>query len=285
MSRVHAQKPYHVFDTKESFAPTIPGLPVSPEALDLKSIAQGVAFVAPLVLGASEAMAKGGEYGILEGRSFAFVHPIVMGALFLTTAYTGYLGWQFRTIRTLAGEMSALKDSLPKLSDGSKVTLPVSKQIASVESALKNMGEGDEEAKQMKADLNLLRSPGVAVLDTQMAALSEKRKTLLAGDFRDRHYNTASTLLGLGVFTSILGGFNTFFRSGKLFPGPHLYAGAGITVLWAVAASMVPAMQKGNETARSLHIGLNALNLALFAWQVGTGLEIAIKVWGFTKWP
>jgi hypothetical protein len=105
------------------------------------------------------------------------------------------------------------------------------------------------------------------------------------GDFRDRHYNTASLLLGLGVFTSILGGFNTYFRAGKLFPGPHLFAGAGITVLWAVAAALVPAMQKGNDAARSLHIGLNALNLALFAWQVGTGLEIAIKVWGFTKWP
>ena len=87
------------------------------------------------------------------------------------------------------------------------------------------------------------------------------------------------------MFTSILGGFNTYFRAGKLFPGPHLFAGAGITVLWAVAAALVPAMQKGNEAARSLHIGLNALNLALFAWQVGTGIEIAIKVWGFTKWP
>ena len=31
--------------------------------------------------------------------------------------------------------------------------------------------------------------------------------------------------------------------AGKLFPGPHLYAGAAITVLWALAASLVPAMQ------------------------------------------
>jgi len=272
-----------VFDAKESFAPMIPVL--SPDLQDLKTLAQATAFLAPLVFGASDAMAKGGEYGVLEGRTFAFVHPTVMGTLFLTTAYTGYLGWQWRSIRTLAGDINALKETLPKLSDGSKVTMPVAKQIAAVEGVLKSMGEGDEEAAQLKADLSVLRSSAVKEVDGQVAALSEKRKALLAGDFRDRHYNTASTLLGLGVFTSVLGAFNTFFRSGKLFPGPHLYAGAGITVLWAAAAAMVPAMQKGNDTARSLHIGLNALNLALFAWQVGTGLEIAIKVWGFTKWP
>lgn len=56
--------------------------------------------------------------------------------------------------------------------------------------------------------------------------------------------------------------------AGKLFPGPHLYAGAAIVVLWAGAASLVPAMTKGNEVARTAHITLNSLNLLLFAWQV-----------------
>ena len=56
--------------------------------------------------------------------------------------------------------------------------------------------------------------------------------------------------------------------AGKLFPGPHLYAGAAIVVLWATAASLVPAMSKGNEAARTAHITLNSLNLLLFAWQV-----------------
>lgn len=56
--------------------------------------------------------------------------------------------------------------------------------------------------------------------------------------------------------------------AGKLFPGPHLYAGAGIVALWAVAAALVPAMQKGNDTARTVHITLNCINIGLFAWQV-----------------
>lgn len=61
--------------------------------------------------------------------------------------------------------------------------------------------------------------------------------------------------------------------AGKLFPGPHLFAGAAIVALWAVAAALVPAMQKGNENARNAHIALNVLNLGLFIWQVSTAIS------------
>ncbi len=81
------------------------------------------------------------------------------------------------------------------------------------------------------------------------------------------------------------GPLNTYARAGKLFPGPHLYAGAGLVVLWALAASMVPAMQKGNDTARTVHIGANVAGLGLLAWQVTTGVPILFKVIEFTKWP
>lgn len=60
---------------------------------------------------------------------------------------------------------------------------------------------------------------------------------------------------------------------------------AGITVLWALAASLVPAMQKGSETAKNLHITLNAVNVLLFISQIPTGIEIVYKVFEFTKWP
>ena len=39
-------------------------------------------------------------------------------------------------------------------------------------------------------------------------------------------------------------------------------------MLWALAASLTPAMQKGNDTARSLHIALNTINILLFVTQV-----------------
>lgn len=56
-----------------------------------------------------DALAVGGEFGLLEGRSLALIHPIVMGALFAYTLYTGYLGWQWRRVRTIQNEITELK--------------------------------------------------------------------------------------------------------------------------------------------------------------------------------
>ena len=67
--------------------------------------------------------------------------------------------------------------------------------------------------------------------------------------------------------------------------GPHLYAGAGVVVCWALAASMAPLMSKGSDGARTAHIAFNALALGLFTWQLPTGWEIALKVIEKTKFP
>lgn len=55
-------------------------------------------------------------------------------------------------------------------------------------------------------------------------------------------------------------------------------------MLWAVAAALVPAMQKGDNNARTLHIGINTAILGLFAWQIPTGLEITGKVIEKVAW-
>ena len=60
-----------------------------------------------------------------------------------------------------------------------------------------------------------------------LAIQMQERKDLLKGNFRDRHFNAGSILLGFGVLEAVGGGFNTWIRTGKLFPGPHLFAGAG----------------------------------------------------------
>jgi Protein of unknown function (DUF4079) len=81
------------------------------------------------------------------------------------------------------------------------------------------------------------------------------------------------------------GPLNTYARAGKLFPGPHLYAGAGLVVLWALASAMVPYMIKGSDTARTIHIGANLAGLSLFLWQVATGIPILLSVIEKTRWP
>lgn len=58
-----------------------------------------------------------------------------------------------------------------------------------------------------------------------------------------------------------------------------------IAVLWALSAALVPSMQRGSETARSLHIALNTLNVLLFVSQLPTGFDILLKVFEFTNWP
>jgi hypothetical protein len=65
-------------------------------------------------------------------------------------------------------------------------------------------------------------------LSKALTFLIQERKELIKGSYRDRHFNAGSILLGFGVFEAIGGGVNTWFRTGKLFPGPHLFAGAGI---------------------------------------------------------
>ncbi|MCL7051585.1 hypothetical protein MKW94_010326 [Papaver nudicaule] len=209
-------------------------------------------FTLPFLLHPQDANAAGGEFGIFEGRTLALIHPIAMGGLFLYTLWAGYLGWQWRRVRTTQNEINELKKQVKPVA-----VTPQGKEIPSPPSPI----------------------------EVKIQQLTEERKVLLKGSFKDKHFNAGSILLGFGVLESVGGGLNTWLRTGKLFPGPHLFAGAGITVLWAVAAALVPAMQKGNETARSLHIALNTINVLLFIWQIPTGIEIVFKVFEFTKWP
>lgn len=227
------------------------------------------AVAALLLLPADAALAVGGELGILEGRSFALLHPLIMGGLFAYTLWAGYLGWQWRRVRTVQDEINALKKQLKPAADAATPAA---------------VGAGaDSSSTTTPPPAAASKSPSPA--EARIEELTDERKALLKGSFRDRHFNAGSLLLGLGVLESVGGALNTWFRTGKLFPGPHLFAGAAITVLWAAAAALVPAMQKGDETARSLHIALNAVNVLLFVWQIPTGLEIVGKVFEFTTWP
>ncbi|KAJ4770622.1 Stromelysin-1 [Rhynchospora pubera] len=230
-------------------------------SLPLSAAIPSIAFL----LSPEAALAANGEFGILEGRTLALIHPVVMGGLFVYTLWAGYLGWQWRRVRTIQDEINELKKQV---------------KAPAVEAAPVTAGGGSETAAPPPPP-----SPEVSAVEAKIQQLTEERKALLKGSYRDRHFNAGSLLLGFGVLESVGGGLNTWFRTGKLFPGPHLFAGAAITVLWALAAALVPAMQKGNETARNLHIALNTLNVVLFIWQIPTGFEIVLKVFEFTKWP
>jgi hypothetical protein len=167
---------------------------------------------------AAPALAIGREYGIIEGQIMSLMHPAFMFGLLAASLYAGYLGFQWRRARELVTEIKDLKAQLPKPAEGE--TAPPSP------------------------------------LDATIKGLEAERKALIGQKLNEKHHNWGSLILGLGTLMAISGPTNTFLRTGKLFPGPHLYAGAGMVVLWAAAAALVPSMQKGNDTSRSLHIGM-----------------------------
>jgi hypothetical protein len=106
----------------------------------------------------------------------------------------------------------------------------------------------------------------------------EKRKELIQKDVRTKHYQVGSILLALMVLGTIGGMAVTYINNGKLFISPHLLVGLGMTGLIAIAAALVPFMQKGNELARNTHIVLNVTLLGLFGWQAVTGVQILQRI-------
>ncbi|GAX82504.1 hypothetical protein CEUSTIGMA_g9931.t1 [Chlamydomonas eustigma] len=197
--------------------------------------------LSPLIFHAQSAMAASGEYGILEGRTVALMHPAVMFSLLASSLYSAYLGWQWRRTREIGEEIRELRKLQPAGAEG------------------------------------------VLVENPELVAKEKERKELLAGKFKDKHEWMGALILASGTGIAIEGAVNTYLRTGKLFPGPHLFVGAGMVALWAFAAALVPEMQKGNNTARAAHIGLNSVNTLLFLSQVPTGLDIVAKVFQFTQ--
>ena len=110
------------------------------------------------------------------------------------------------------------------------------------------------------------------------SAEGDAKKELIKGKFNARHHKWGSALLALMVLGSIGGMGVTYVNNGKLFFGPHLLVGLGMTGIIATSASLVPFMQKGNDTARSVHIALNVILVGLFGWQALTGMQIVQRI-------
>ncbi len=109
-------------------------------------------------------------------------------------------------------------------------------------------------------------------------ATGEEKKKLIQGKFNVRHHQIGSIVLAVMVLGSIGGMAATYINNGKLFFGPHLLAGLGMTGLIAVSASLSPYMQKGLDWARYSHIGINLVIVGLFGWQAFSGVEILTRI-------
>ena len=242
-----------------------------------------VSLISVLLLPTENAFAN--EYGIFAGRTASLMHPLTMGLLFGTSLYSGYLGLQWRRLRGLSDEIKTLQKQGPILSNGELAKFPLSDSISKMEEKLRLEDELSDTNDTVLLKNDLIALKNSMELDSKVNNLVATRKKLQNAKLKDKHEMSGSILLGVGVSVAILGAFNTYMRAGKLFPGPHLYAGMACTILWAVAASLSPSMAKGNNTARSAHIALNSINVVLFGWQVVSGIPILLKVIEKTSWP
>lgn len=118
---------------------------------------------------------------------------------------------------------------------------------------------------------------GIQVQRTRYAD-GDVKKELIKGKYNVKHYQIGSVLLALMVVGAIAALAVTYINNGKLFVGPHLLAGLGMTALIAISASLSPFMQKGQNWARFTHIALNVVLLGLFGWQAVTGVEIVQRI-------
>lgn len=118
---------------------------------------------------------------------------------------------------------------------------------------------------------------GIQIRRTREAQ-GDVKKELIKGKFNLKHHQIGSVLLAFMVLGTIGGMGVTYINNGKLFVGPHLLAGLGMTGMIAVSASLTPFMQKGADWARYTHIFLNVALLGLFGWQAVTGIEIVQRI-------
>jgi protein-S-isoprenylcysteine O-methyltransferase Ste14 len=117
---------------------------------------------------------------------------------------------------------------------------------------------------------------GIKVRNSRTATETEKKKEF--GKLKAKHHEVGSLLLALMVVGAIGAMAVTYINNGKLFVGPHLVAGLGMTGAIAVSASLTPFMQKGQDWARYTHISLNVSLLGVFVWQAFTGVEILLRI-------
>ncbi len=114
---------------------------------------------------------------------------------------------------------------------------------------------------------------GIQVRRTRNAE-GEVKKQLVKGGYNLKHFQIGSVLLALMVLGTLIALGATYINNHRLFFGPHLLVGLGMTGIIAISASLSPYMQKGHDWARYTHIVLNSALLALFSWQAVSGVQI-----------
>lgn len=103
---------------------------------------------------------------------------------------------------------------------------------------------------------------------------------LLTGMVTDHrhHHKLSAALVFLTTAMCFFGMGNTFARSARLFPGPHLWGGLAVLFALSFNVMLVPWF-KGDHRFRIVHAVVGASIMVLLANQVKSGIPILVSVW------
>eukprot|EP01031_Cornospumella_fuschlensis_P036267 gene36267-43995_t len=104
--------------------------------------------------------ADSSDFGILTGRTASMLHPVTNFALFGTSLYSAFLGWQWRRLRSLGSEIKNLSSNLPLLAT-TRATFPVKPLIETLKTdieRIRSVADGGDSGRValIEADIRLL---------------------------------------------------------------------------------------------------------------------------------
>lgn len=103
---------------------------------------------------------------------------------------------------------------------------------------------------------------------------------LLSGVIFDdrRHHKLSAALVFLTTLGCFIGMGNTYARSARLFPGPHLWGGLAVLLAASANVSLVPWFQDAPRV-RLIHASVGLVIIILLANQIKSGIPILVSVW------
>ena len=121
---------------------------------------------------------------------------------------------------------------------------------------------------------------GLGVRRERKNQLRGNEGTRLLGDDRAAglwsgrsHHKLSAGLLFATVLFMLTGMANTFSRTGRLFPGPHLYGGLGLILAVTANVALAPWLREKVQL-RTLHTAIGGIVILLVASQIYSGLGI-----------
>lgn len=184
VSALHAEKEIGSFDPLNLSPSTTLEEEISNDSTLSRT---GIVSLAALLALTPEAAnaAPSPDWGLFEGKTGSLLHPVIMASMFALSFSTALKGFQYRRQRTMGGEISALKKTLPDLGGEPTLAAAIAAAQAAEDSAL------------------VAKYQSAMPIQQEIDALTAERKDLSSKGLKDGHFSQGATLAFLGTAFAI----------------------------------------------------------------------------------